>query len=54
VSVGKIDQHGEALDAEIGVRLQPEAVGVLSEFQPHITARKIGPGGMLDRGDHLR
>ncbi len=30
--VGQIDQHGESFDADIGMRLEPEAADILAIF----------------------
>jgi hypothetical protein len=37
-----VEQHCEDLDAEVGVRLEPESVGVLRELDPQMRAVEIG------------
>src|SRR6516164_9716779 len=41
-----VEQHGEHLDAEVGVRLEPKAVGVLTIFNAQGGSREL-------RAEHL-
>ena len=47
-AVVQVDQHGEPLHPEIGVRFEPEAVEVLGVFQAHIGPGEVRAGGRFD------
>ena len=47
-----VEQHGEDLDAEVGVRLEPEAVGVLAVLDAQVGARELGAEALGDRVGH--
>ena len=56
-AVGKIDQAGELLHPEIGVRLEPEAVDVLRIFEPKegvVDRRGEGFGDQADDSRRLQ
>src|SRR5262245_35087437 len=48
----QIEQHGERLHAEVGMRLEPEAVDVLGELDAEIGALEIGAEGILEMARH--
>ena len=46
--LGKIDLHGELLDADVGMRTQPEAFTVLTILDPQRRTGQIDIAGTLD------
>ena len=47
-AIREVDQHGEFLDAEIGMRFQPETIRILRIFQPEIGTGEIDPECCLE------
>src|SRR4051794_38108510 len=48
--LGKVDLHGELLDADVGMRAQPEACTVLTILDPQRRAGQVDIAGPLDGG----
>ena len=53
-AVGEIDQAGEFLHPEVGVRLEPEAVDVLGVFEPKERVVDRRAEGVVDQPDDPR
>ena len=48
----EINQHGEQLDENIGVGLQPESVGILAIFDAELTFGQIDAAFLFDSGNN--